>query len=81
MKHKFDFSKIRTNAVVTEIYNVIENGPDSFDYIVKSFATIKSSAMGFGGCDGLAKANIYKDMMMKENAYLGYGYTVEKAEK
>lgn len=47
-------------------YEVVENGPDSTDYVV---AVVK----------GENAAMLRASAMQEKNGYLGYGYTIRKA--
>lgn len=49
-----------------QTYEVVENGPDSTDYVV---AIVK----------GENAAMLRASAMQEKNSYLGYGYTIRKA--
>ena len=57
-------------------FTVIENGPDSFDYVVGVFNDDKSRFYNQWGMTGEQKAIEFAKSMTERYAYLGYGYTV-----
>ena len=57
-------------------FTVIENGPDSFDYVVGVFNDDKSRFYNQWGMTGEQKAIEFAKSMTDRYAYLGYGYTV-----
>ena len=61
------------------IFTVIENGPDSFDYVVGVFKDDKSRFYNQWGMTGEQKAIEFAKSMTDRYAYLGYGYTVVAA--
>ena len=56
---------------------VIENGPDSFDYVVGEFDDDKSRFYNQWHMTGQQKAKQLADYLTEKNAYLGYGYEVK----
>lgn len=48
-----------------QLFEVVENGPDSYDYVIK---TVR----------GEGAARISAAILQDRNAYLGYGYTIRK---
>ena len=58
---------------------VVENGPDSFDYVVGTFDDDKSRFYNQWHMTGEQKAKELADKLTKDNAYLGYGYMVVPA--
>ena len=60
-------------------FSVVENGPDSFDYVVCVFNDDKSRFYNQWGMTGEQKAKELADKLTKDNAYLGYGYMVVPA--
>lgn len=69
-------SKKRQGLVYRNAYAVLENGPDSVDYVVSVHveATVEY--------DGKARDEAQRraDAMQSELGYLGYGYTVVRIE-
>ena len=68
-----------SKEIIMSKFIVVENGPDSFDYVVGVFNDDKSRFYNQWGMTGEQKAIEFARSMTDRYAYLGYGYEVVKA--
>ncbi|HEJ9124522.1 MAG: hypothetical protein E7G70_10205 [Serratia marcescens] len=61
------------------IYEVVENGPDSTDYVVATFRDTPRKDYDSFYRSAEERANTVAASLTENNAYLGYGYTVRRA--
>lgn len=66
----------RQGLVYRNAYAVLENGPDSFDYVVSVHVEATVEYDGKARDEAIRQVQIMTDA----NAYLGYGYTVVRVE-
>ncbi|AFN39466.1 hypothetical protein F485_gp253 [Aeromonas phage CC2] len=69
-------SKKRQGLVYRNAYAVLENGPDSFDYVVSVHIEATVEYDGKARDEAIRQVQIMTDA----NAYLGYGYTAVRVE-
>lgn len=78
IKAKLEAAKARCRAGIKfrQAHAVIENGPDSNDYVIAVYVEAMEQ---YNGCS-YSKAQGHAEAMQIEMGYLGYGYTVIKVE-
>lgn len=72
------FGKTTIAEGYTMIYEVVENGPDSTDYVVATFRDTPRKDYDSFYRSAEERANTVAANLTENNAYLGYGYTVRR---